>query len=117
MKSLAAFVRDVTNSPASINNQKKKEEDKMNDKQIQSYVTDDIITIRNISPQGKITDTTKEMLDQFSREEWNDWVKRLERSSMKERMDDVTGAYKRLIKDNVASDEVVVPKNTKDNHK
>jgi hypothetical protein len=98
IKNLAAFVRDVTYSPAAIDNHK----DKVNNK---TYVTDDIITIRNISPQGKMTDTTKEILDNFKKEEWVDWVKRLERSSMKLRMDDVTVAYTKLIKEATGSAE------------
>ena len=87
IKNLAAFVRDVTHSPAALENQSKKK----------SYVNDDPLTIYNISAQGKTTDITKETLDNFTVEEWKDWEERLSRSSIKERMDNVTIAYKKII--------------------
>lgn len=88
LKNLAAFARDVTNSPA--------ESDAKQDGA--RYVTDDIVTIRNISYQGKITDITRETLDTFTKEEWDDWNDRLKRTSIKERMDDVSQAFAKVLK-------------------
>lgn len=89
---MATFVRDVTNSPAVINNLKDKES-KL------SYISDDLLTIRNVSPEGVITDIKEEMLRQFSKEEWEEWENRLSRSSLKERMDEVSVAFEKFLKD------------------
>lgn len=89
MKNLAAFVRDVTNSPAASENADNRE----------SYVTDRIVTVKEVSPQGKVKDITEEVVDNFTEAEWQDWESRLSRSSIKERMDDVTVAYSKFMED------------------
>ncbi|CEP13059.1 hypothetical protein [Parasitella parasitica] len=92
IKNLAAFVKDVTNSPAAI--------DTVRDKDNRtSYVTDDILTIHNISPLGKTTDVKEKFLQDFTRKEWKDWETRLARRSIKQRMDDVSAAYEKLLKE------------------
>jgi hypothetical protein len=92
IKNMAAFVRDVTHSPAA-------EEQHKNDKTKKSYVTDDPITIYNVSPQGKMKDITKEKIDNFSVDKWKDWESRLSHSSIKKRMDDVTIAYTKCLEE------------------
>ncbi|KAI8644939.1 Alpha/Beta hydrolase protein [Parasitella parasitica] len=92
IKNLAAFVRDVTDSPAAIDN--------LNDKEGKtSYVTDRALTVRNINPLGKTTDITKQFLKDFTRKEWKDWETRLARPSIKQRMDDVSAAYEKCLKE------------------
>lgn len=87
LKNLAAFARDVTNSPAEDYNK----QDRV------SYVTDNIMTIRNISYDGKTTDGTAEIMDGFTKEKWDHWKSRLERPSIKERMDDVSEAFAKIV--------------------
>lgn len=88
MKNLAAFVRDVTHSPAAAS-----------DNNHESYVTDKIVTVKEVSPQGKMKDITEQVVDNFPEERWQDWESRLSRSSIKERMDDVTAAYAKFMED------------------
>lgn len=90
IKNLAAFVRDVTDSPAATDNLKDKENKT-------SYVTDEILTIRNINPHGKMADIKDQALGGFTEEEWKDWETRLTRPSIKQRMDDVTTAYEKFL--------------------
>ncbi|KAI7906502.1 Alpha/Beta hydrolase protein [Cokeromyces recurvatus] len=90
IKNLAAFVHDVTNSPTPFNNK---------DKNKPNYVTNELLTVRNISPNGKITNIKNEMLSKFTKEEWNEWERRLDRPSIKQRMDDVLVAYERILKE------------------
>lgn len=90
IKNLAAFVRDVTNSPAAVDNLKDKENKT-------SYVTEEILTIRNINPHGKMADIKNQVLGDFTEEEWKDWETRLTRPSIKQRMDDVTTAYEKFL--------------------
>lgn len=90
IKNLAAFVKDATHSPAAIDNLKDKENKS-------SYVTDNILTIRNVNPHGKMVDIKDQVLGDFSKEEWKDWESRLKQPSIKQRMDDVTAAYKKLL--------------------
>lgn len=90
IKNLAAFVRDVTNSPANEQIERKKDP---------HYMTDDLLTIRNINPRGKMTDIKQKMLNNFSEQEWNDWENRLSRVSIKERLDDVNHAYEKIMKE------------------
>lgn len=90
IKNLAAFVRDVTHSPAAMGNSKDKESKP-------SYITDNILTIHNVNPHGKMTDIKDQVLDDFSEEEWKDWESRLKQPSIKQRMNDVTTAYQKLL--------------------
>lgn len=83
-KNLAAFVRDMTNSPAVYHNTKKQEKT--------NYLSDNPICIRHVNPQGEMIDTTKDTLDTFTKSQWVEWNARLNRSSIKERMDDVNRA-------------------------
>jgi hypothetical protein len=87
IKNLGAFVRDVTYSPANEN--KKKEEP--------SYLSDDLLTIRQVDPRGKMTDIKQEFVDDFTEEEWDEWKRRLDRSSLKDRLDDVIHAYDHIL--------------------
>jgi hypothetical protein len=91
IKNMAAFVRDVTDSPA-VNHFK----DKGNKI---SYISKDILTIRNISPQGTMVDIKEETLQKFSKDEWNEWESRLSRPSLKDRMDEVSNAFEKFLKE------------------
>jgi hypothetical protein len=92
IKNMAAFVCDVTFSPAVIDNLRDK-------KNKTSYVSEDILTIRNVSPQGTVTDIKEEMLQNFSQEEWKEWKSRLARPSLKDRMDEVSDAFEKYSKE------------------
>ncbi|KAI9480961.1 MAG: Alpha/Beta hydrolase protein [Benjaminiella poitrasii] len=90
VKNLSAFVHEVTNSPAPF-------KDKNNSRT--KYVSNEILTVKNISPSGKTTDIKEDMLQKFTKEEWEEWEKRLVRPSIKHRMDEVTSAYDHILKE------------------
>lgn len=89
IKSLAAFARDVTNSPA--DNDAKSDGPR--------YTMNDTVTIKNVSHKGKAKDVTKEVLGSFTKEEWISWIERLNRASLKERLDDILQGFTKALKD------------------
>lgn len=89
-KNLAAFVRDITDSSAVYHNNKKQEQ--------VTYLTDEPICIKHITPQGKVTETTKETLESFTKDEWKMWNDRLVRHSIKDRVDEVSKAFEDILK-------------------
>ncbi|KAI8372357.1 Alpha/Beta hydrolase protein [Choanephora cucurbitarum] len=95
MKNLGAFVRDVTGSPAPF--------DYKREKHSPGYVTDEKLTVKSISTDGQTTDIKQELLDQLTPEVWKDWVDRLARPSLKQRMDEVSVAYDKHISKIVAN--------------
>lgn len=88
MKNLAAFVRDVTCSP--VHEDEKKGEPL-------NYLSDDLLTIRQVNPRGKMTDIKQEFLHEFTIDEWTEWKKRLARTSLRERLNDVTSAFDKAL--------------------
>ncbi|KAI7891866.1 Alpha/Beta hydrolase protein [Mucor mucedo] len=89
IKSLAAFARDVTNSP----------EDKDEKLDVPRYVMNDTVTIKNVSHKGKITDVTKDVLESFTKEEWSNWIECLNRTSLKDRMNDISRWFANTLKE------------------
>lgn len=89
IKSLAAFARNVTNSP----------EDKDEKLDVPRYVMNDTVTIKNVSHKGKITDVTKDVLESFTKEEWSNWIECLNRTSLKDRMNDISRWFANALKE------------------
>ncbi|KAI8984464.1 Alpha/Beta hydrolase protein [Mycotypha africana] len=106
VKNLAAFVRDVTNSPASHNNSKQRKNEHQQQHQLTTkdhgckanYLSDEKLNIWKIDPQGNMADVKEQMLKNFSREEWKEWKRRLDRPSIKERIDEVVDAFNKFAK-------------------
>ncbi|KAI8380050.1 Alpha/Beta hydrolase protein [Blakeslea trispora] len=95
IKNLGAFVRDVTGSPVPF--------DYKRDKNSPSYVTDENLTVKSISTDGQTSDIKQELLSQLTTDVWKDWVDRLARPSLKQRMDEVALAYDKQISKTVES--------------
>jgi hypothetical protein len=101
IKNLAAFFSDVTHSPVTPRNEKER-------KNKQEYITENILSIRNISPQGKTTDIKQYLLDDFTSEKWKEWENRLARPSIKARMDDVNAAYENIIEEEFENNHAIL---------
>lgn len=93
IKNLAAFVRDVTDSPANLEK-----------KEPLSYLSDDLLTIRQVNPRGKMTDIKQEFVGDFTKEEWDEWKRRLARTSIRDRLEDVSHAYDNIYKEDHVSE-------------
>ncbi|KAG1051151.1 hypothetical protein G6F43_006630 [Rhizopus delemar] len=81
IRNLASFVSEVTGSS----------------KNEAYYLSDQLLSVKEINPLGKTVEATKELLKYVDRKRWEEWKKRLARPSIKERMDEVTEYYKKLI--------------------
>ncbi|CAO3678550.1 unnamed protein product [Rhizopus stolonifer] len=64
------------------------------------YLSDKLLSVKEICPRGKTIDATKDMLKFVDSNTWNEWKERLNRPSIKERMDEVTEFYNQLNKQN-----------------
>ncbi|KAI8080791.1 Alpha/Beta hydrolase protein [Gilbertella persicaria] len=95
LKNLGAFVRDVTNSPVPFEYKRGNNPT--------SYLIDDSLTVKRISPAGHVSDTKTELLKQLTKETWQDWENRLARPSLKQRMDEVALAYEECTKKALSS--------------
>jgi hypothetical protein len=80
IRNLASFVSEVTGSSNET-----------------YYLSDQLLSVKEINPLGKTVEATKELLKYVDRKRWEEWKKRLARPSIKERMDEVTEYYKKLI--------------------
>lgn len=89
LKNMSDFARDVTDSPAD------------NDEKINGprYMVNGVMTIKNVSHKGKTSDITKEALETFTKEKWDNWIQRLNRTSIKERMDDISQGFAKVLKE------------------
>ncbi|KAI9267420.1 Alpha/Beta hydrolase protein [Sporodiniella umbellata] len=74
-KNLASFVCEVTGPPL---------------ESPAYFPSEKHLTVKEICPRGKTTEATEELLKHVDSSTWSEWKKRLDRPSLKERVDEVT---------------------------
>lgn len=84
VRNLAAFLAEVTGSPANV-------------RKDGEYLSDQLLSVKEVSPRGEAVDAKTRLLEEVNEDTWNKWNARLARPSIKERIDEVRAYYHQLI--------------------